>query len=215
MAIKNRGTVRKTVSFSDDNTLTNRHNTKKHVDHENPPVYVRKTILTIPWHLIVLVYYYTKFSENFDSLKLLFGLIPLQVLYLRFQFNKSTVYGNKILKLKIPLAIISLCATLLLTVPAVIITILFGAPATDKWRETLMFSLHCCYLAYPAIYQVFKGDFKVGLWKKYFIMIVVGAWSSCVVIPLDWDRDWQAWPIPVVVGAYIGAFLGYSFGSYF
>lgn len=215
MHAKNRGTVRKTVSFSDDNTLTNRSSKKKLVDHENPPVYVRRTLLTIPWHLIALVYYYTQISENFDDFKLLVALIPLQVLYLKFQFNKSTVYGNKILKLKVPLAIISLCATLLLTVPAVIIIILFGAPVSEKWKETWMFSLHCCYLAYPAIYQVFNGDFKVGLWKKYFVMIVIGAWASCVVIPLDWDRDWQAWPIPVVVGAYIGGFLGYSFGSYF
>lgn len=215
MAVKNRGPVRKTVSFSDDNTLTNRNNKKKHVDHEDPPVYVRKTVLTIPWHLLALVYYYTCVSEGYDGWKLLFALIPLQVIYLKFQFNKSTVYGNKILKLKGSLAIISLCATLLLTGPVVVITILFGAPATEKWKETWLFSLHCCYLAYPAIYQVFNGDFKVGLWKKYFIMIVIGAWSSCVVIPLDWDRDWQAWPIPVVVGAYVGAFLGYSFGSHF
>jgi hypothetical protein len=25
---------------------------------------------------------------------------------------------------------------------------------------------------------------------------------------LDWDRDWQAWPIPVVTGAYLGWAVG-------
>lgn len=214
MAVKKRGTVRKTVSFSDDNTLTNRGNKKKHVDYDNPPVYVRKTLLTIPWHIPVLLYYYIYVSQGYDSSRLLLALIPAQLAYLGFQFNRSTVYGNKILKLKIPLAAISLCATLLLTLPAVLIIILFGAPVTEKWKETWMLALHCCYLAHPAIYQVFNCDFKVGLWKKYFIMIVVGAWASCVVIPLDWDRDWQAWPVPVVVGAYLGAFFGYSLGSY-
>lgn len=214
MAVKKRATIKKTVSFSDDNTLTNRGHKKKHVDYDKPPVYVRKSLLTVPWHIPLLLYYYIYVSNGFDSLKLLFALIPLQLAYLGLQFNRCTVYGNKILKLKVPLALISLFATLLLTLPAVLIIVLFGAPITEKRKETWMLALHCCYLAYPATYQVFKGDFKVGLWKKYFIMIVVGAWSSCVVIPLDWDRDWQAWPIPVLVGAYIGSFFGYTFGSY-
>lgn len=214
MPIKQRKRVKKSVSFSDDNTLTHRNRKKTHIDHDNPPVYVRRTLLTIPWHIIGLLYHYVYISNNYDTFKLLYALIPMQLLYLAFQFNRSTVYGNKILKLNIPLVLISLCATLLLTAPTMLIVILFGASATEKLRETWILSLHLCYLAYPAIYQVFNGDFKVGLWKKYFVMIVVGAWCSCIAIPLDWDRDWQAWPIPVVVGAYLGAFVGYSFGSY-
>lgn len=75
-------------------------------------------------------------------------------------------------------------------------------------------SLHFAFLAYPAVYSVFNCDFKVGLWKKYFIFIVVGGWISCVVIPLDWDRDWQNWPIPIVVGGYLGALVGYTIGAY-
>lgn len=31
--------------------------------------------------------------------------------------------------------------------------------------------------------------------------IWAGAWASSVVIPLDWNRAWQQWPIPNVVGA--------------
>lgn len=33
---------------------------------------------------------------------------------------------------------------------------------------------------------------------------MIGAWSGAVPIPLDWDRAWQAWPVTVVVGAYLG-----------
>ena len=28
---------------------------------------------------------------------------------------------------------------------------------------------------------------------------IIGAWAGCVVIPLDWQRKWQAWPIPNIL----------------
>ncbi|KAG4074073.1 hypothetical protein HA402_014278 [Bradysia odoriphaga] len=31
-----------------------------------------------------------------------------------------------------------------------------------------------------------------------------GAWISSIVVPLDWDRDWQTYPIPNVCGAMMG-----------
>ena len=34
--------------------------------------------------------------------------------------------------------------------------------------------------------------------------VQVGAWLGAVPIPLDWDRDWQAWPVTIVTGAYLG-----------
>lgn len=37
---------------------------------------------------------------------------------------------------------------------------------------------------------------------------VVGAWLGAVPIPLDWDREWQKWPVTVVVGTYLGYVLG-------
>ena len=32
----------------------------------------------------------------------------------------------------------------------------------------------------------------------------VGSWLGAIPIPLDWDRDWQAWPITIVTGSYLG-----------
>ncbi|QLG70479.1 hypothetical protein HG535_0A04190 [Zygotorulaspora mrakii] len=214
MPVKKRRTVKKTVSFSDDNTFATKSSKKKHIDHDSPPVYVRKTISTIPAHLPALLFYYLYTTESYNTWKLLHLVIPLQVFYLVFQFNKAAVYGNKRLKINVTLVLLSLIAAFLLSLPTMLIIILFGAPSIQKLKETWLLSLHCCYLAYPVVYQVFNCDFKVGLWKRYFILIAVGAWSSCVVIPLDWDRDWQEWPIPIVVGAYLGAFFGYGFGSY-
>lgn len=40
-------------------------------------------------------------------------------------------------------------------------------------------------------------------------MAIFGAWLGSIVIPLDWDRPWQAWPVPCV----LGAFLFYSIGA--
>lgn len=33
----------------------------------------------------------------------------------------------------------------------------------------------------------------------------VGAWLGAWPIPLDWDRPWQAWPAPCVLGSVLGA----------
>lgn len=214
MSKKNKN-IKKRVTFSDDTTITT-HQThkKKDLDYDRPPVYMRKTITTIPLHLLALLYYYIKISDNYDTLNLLFTLIPLQIAYLIFQFNKSTIYGNKRLKTNIPLLLITVGGSIALSVPAMIIIILFGAPFVEHIFQTWLLALHASFLAYPALYSVFNCDFKVGLWKKYFIAIMIGGWISCVVIPLDWDRDWQVWPIPVVIGIYLGAFVGYSITAY-
>ena len=37
---------------------------------------------------------------------------------------------------------------------------------------------------------------------------VFGAWLGAVPIPLDWDREWQKWPVTIVVGTYLGGLLG-------
>lgn len=36
-----------------------------------------------------------------------------------------------------------------------------------------------------------------------------GAWIGALVIPLDWDRPWQAYPNPCVVGACVGHSAGH------
>ena len=33
----------------------------------------------------------------------------------------------------------------------------------------------------------------------------LGAWLGAVPIPLDWDRDWQVWPISCCLGAVSGS----------
>lgn len=43
------------------------------------------------------------------------------------------------------------------------------------------------------------------------VVCLFGAWISSVVVPLDWDRDWQAYPIPNVCGAVMGMAVSNGF----
>nr|XP_040582594.1 uncharacterized protein LOC121131098 [Lepeophtheirus salmonis] len=41
-----------------------------------------------------------------------------------------------------------------------------------------------------------------------------GAWIGAFPIPLDWDRDWQDWPIPCCIGASVGAYISCLYTTY-
>lgn len=57
--------------------------------------------------------------------------------------------------------------------------------------------------------------FKPVLGISYITLCA--AWLSAFVIPLDWDRPWQKWPIPCVLGTMIGHAIGqvYAFIFYY
>lgn len=38
--------------------------------------------------------------------------------------------------------------------------------------------------------------------------LLVGNWLACVVIPLDWGRAWQAWPVPNVLVGSVAFLMG-------
>ncbi|KAK2580761.1 hypothetical protein KPH14_011384 [Odynerus spinipes] len=38
---------------------------------------------------------------------------------------------------------------------------------------------------------------------------LLGTWMGAIVIPLDWDRPWQVWPIPCVTGALLGYMIAH------
>ncbi|KAK3819981.1 MAG: GPI biosynthesis protein family Pig-F-domain-containing protein [Benniella sp.] len=105
-----------------------------------------------------------------------------------------------------------------------VFAVLFGAGFVHQAMET---SQLACYLSlltfYPASF-ILGTDFNG--WLRIFVhnspqtyteaalysqgmMAIFGAWLGSIVIPLDWDRPWQAWPVPCV----LGAFLFYSIGA--
>jgi phosphatidylinositol glycan class F len=42
----------------------------------------------------------------------------------------------------------------------------------------------------------------------------VGAWVGAIPIPLDWDREWQKWPVTIIAGLYAGAVVGKVLGAH-
>lgn len=43
-----------------------------------------------------------------------------------------------------------------------------------------------------------------------FYLTLLGAWIGAIAFPLDWQRKWQKYPIPLVVGAQVGnGFAGF------
>ncbi|KAF7616833.1 putative GPI-anchor biosynthesis protein [Aspergillus flavus] len=121
-------------------------------------------------------------------------------------------------------AILSLTLTTLLATPVLtILLILFGAPLTTHHPETLLCGAHMAVLTSTALIYVHGVDGSV--WKEVWgarrpadavwgaaLGTCVGAWFGAVPIPLDWDRPWQAFPITILVGAYIGYSVGFGLG---
>lgn len=100
-----------------------------------------------------------------------------------------------------------------------------GAPVLDHYAETFALSVLLTILAVFPVVQflgvqnsmhVFRSSSELkfinkldgaylGVCKETAVGVVFGAWAASMAYPLDWDRDWQAYPIPNVVGA-IGGF---------
>ncbi|ODA80649.1 hypothetical protein RJ55_03608 [Drechmeria coniospora] len=130
-------------------------------------------------------------------------------------------------------AILSLVLTII-TMPAVhVLFVLFGAPFLDHMPHTLLCSAHFALLAlFPTVYArgvdgralIAVAGASAPLDETFGSLVgaAVGAWLGAVPIPLDWDREWQKWPVTIVVGMYLGsslcswagaAFHGTTFGG--
>lgn len=99
-----------------------------------------------------------------------------------------------------------------------LLSILFGADLAENVVATFVFSCHISSFAFIPLY------FHVGSRSASLILaesrpesyvercalvvsagVLTGAWLGAFVIPLDWDRDWQKWPIPCVIGSIFGS----------
>ncbi|KAJ5115485.1 hypothetical protein NUU61_001244 [Penicillium alfredii] len=117
-------------------------------------------------------------------------------------------------------AFLSLSLTFLLATPILaVLLVLFGAPLTTHNPETVLCAAHIALLCATALVYVHGVDGYV--WKEVWgisrpadavwgsaLGTGLGAWFGAIPIPLDWDRPWQAFPITILVGAYIGYAVG-------
>jgi len=105
----------------------------------------------------------------------------------------------------------------------VYITVCFGAPIMSEWRETGSFCLLLTLLTvYPCL--LIHGPNLSSLMSVYTctnvsphslfslhiisVATLIGGWAGAIPIPLDWDRDWQQWPISCCLGAVAGHIFG-------
>lgn len=109
------------------------------------------------------------------------------------------------------------------TASAYIAALLFGAPIFSLVNETLTFSvilgvlcslplLWFCGTKYLHIIDLFatsKNQKPERLAKCIVSLTIFGAWIGSIVIPLDWEVWWQAWPISNCISMLTFAVIGW------
>lgn len=102
--------------------------------------------------------------------------------------------------------------------------VIFGAPILTQHYETFFFALLMTILtALPCVLHLDTENIPVlflslfegtDIHTYYFWNIrltILGAWLGAVVIPLDWNRPYQKWPIPCCIGAMGGCYIANIF----
>ncbi|KAG0168243.1 Glycosylphosphatidylinositol (GPI) anchor assembly protein [Apophysomyces sp. BC1034] len=104
------------------------------------------------------------------------------------------------------------------------LTVLFGAPLLTKFYHTLAFSAYLAILSVVPAFAILAPT-NVSNWIKVFVQhcpstraeiyaytqvvcTLSGAWIGAIVLPLDWERDWQAWPISCIISTFLGHVVG-------
>ncbi|OBA27067.1 hypothetical protein HANVADRAFT_16056, partial [Hanseniaspora valbyensis NRRL Y-1626] len=178
-------------------------------------VRLNKTWKVFPFHLFPILKY-AFIDTNYNLVKSLQVLIPCQIIYLLFQVIPNTNYGRKKMKTMKPNIIILLQCLILMPIVSLLLTFFIticGGPL-KKFKDTFYLSCHINTISLPMGYTLINCNFKQVNLKKYYIIVLLGTWLGCFVIPLDWDREWQIWPTSLVVGAYIAGIIAYGLGIY-
>lgn len=101
---------------------------------------------------------------------------------------------------------------------------LLGAPLLTHLPHTALCAAHLSVLAlFPLLYArglggapwlaVLGASAPLDEGFGGLAGAVLGAWLGAVPIPLDWDRDWQRWPVTILCGVYAGYALGKLVGG--
>lgn len=118
----------------------------------------------------------------------------------------------------------SLLLTALLTPALHFAFVLFGAPFLTHIPHTLLMSANLALLALFPLFYVHGVDSSAWLAIGSAMAplddtfggcagALFGAWLGAVPIPLDWDREWQKWPVTILCGLYGGHIVGKLLGG--
>ncbi|KAI1332634.1 GPI biosynthesis protein family Pig-F-domain-containing protein [Xylariaceae sp. FL0255] len=105
-----------------------------------------------------------------------------------------------------------------------VMLVLFGAPFLTHLPHTFLASLHLSLLGlYPLFYtrgvsnrdwvEILSARAPVDEALGGLMGACMGAWLGAVPIPLDWDREWQKWPVTILCGIYAGYTVGKVIGG--
>jgi phosphatidylinositol glycan class F len=133
-----------------------------------------------------------------------------------------TCFANLLPRLKA--IVLSLLLTAFVTPFLHGIMILFGAPLLTLVPHTFLCAAHLAVVSlFPLFYVhgvnptawVEVAGFRAPFDESFggLVGAVLGAWLGAVPIPLDWDREWQKWPVTILCGIYGGYFLGKVLGG--
>ncbi|KAI1467949.1 GPI biosynthesis protein family Pig-F-domain-containing protein [Daldinia caldariorum] len=120
--------------------------------------------------------------------------------------------------------LVALILSALSTLPLHAILVLFGAPFLTHVEHTFLGAAHLSALAlFPLFYsrgvsgadwhEVLSASAPLDEPFAGLVGACVGAWLGAVPIPLDWDREWQKWPVTIVAGVYAGYLVGKGLGG--
>lgn len=121
-------------------------------------------------------------------------------------------------------ALLSLLLTTLIIPLLYFAFVCFGAPAYTFVAHTALCAAHLAVLALFPLFYVHGvdgaawaavGSFHAPVDETFGGCVggFVGAWLGAVPIPLDWDRDWQRWPVTILCGLYGGYLVGRVLGG--
>lgn len=104
------------------------------------------------------------------------------------------------------------------------VIVLFGAPVLTNHEETTMLVITLLTLTFiptslhlgvdnalDILTRTYsqKSNIFVDALRINVQATILGTWLGATVIPLDWDRPWQVWPIPCIIGALLGYLIAH------
>ncbi|KAB7506779.1 Phosphatidylinositol-glycan biosynthesis class F protein [Armadillidium nasatum] len=141
-------------------------------------------------------------------------------------------YEGHLFSKKNKFKVLSIFALIFYSIISVVLThltvVLFGAYVVQDFEATLVFSFLVASLVFIRPLIKFGTSAVIAVCEDWNwsnssqvqgSFVLFGVWLGTFVIPLDWDRPWQVWPIPCAVGGLLGelaaslALLLNSFGK--